>query len=93
MSLHGVTEMALILASAAMMSLTVSKIFRGNIAEYQLYAVLVSHKRIPFWEHACQLKREQREGASRILMFSCLNQLCFCLSMSQTLLIKTRQPL
>ena len=48
MSLHGVTEMALILASAAMMSLTVSKIFRGNIAEYQLYAVLVSHKRIPF---------------------------------------------
>lgn len=40
MSLHGVTEMALILASAAMMSLFVSKIFRGNIVEYQPYAVL-----------------------------------------------------
>lgn len=72
MSLHGVTEMALILASAAMMSLSVSKIFGGNIVEYHLYAVLVSHRIIPFWERAFQLKREQREGTNRILMFSCL---------------------
>lgn len=48
MSLHGATEMVLILARAAMMSLIVSNIFRGNIVEYQLYAVLVSHKIIPF---------------------------------------------
>jgi len=36
MSLHAVTEMALILANAAVTSLIVSQIFRGRIVQHQL---------------------------------------------------------
>lgn len=48
MSLHAVTEMALILASAAVISLIASKIFRGRIVQHQLYTVPVSYNRIRF---------------------------------------------
>lgn len=61
MSLHAVTEMALILVSDAMMSLIVSKIFKGRIVQYQEYTVPVSQNRIPFCKCVLYLKREQRE--------------------------------
>lgn len=48
MPLPAVKEMALILASAAVMSSIVSKIFRGRIVQHQLYTVPASYNKLPF---------------------------------------------
>lgn len=58
---HAATEMALILASAAVMSPIVSKIFRGRIFWPQPYTVLVCYNGIPGWEMSL-LAEDRAEG-------------------------------
>lgn len=58
---HALTEMALILASAAVMSPIVPKISRGRILRHQPYTVLVYCDGIPGLE-MCLLAEDRAEG-------------------------------